>query len=691
MDKAARMEVDLEPPKKTFTKKCLNVATLDSYAESELADNGAWWDTWTVNPLVMSYNGPKLNVAEVRKVADEVSYPWKSKVREICSVMENGADLGIVGEGRWKTSGINTPNAIMDGEKLVDSLQASVLLGHMKGPLTEQEVSMLGEIKIIPMDTRPKPNGSIRIIINMSDPHTKVYDVDKKCMREAQLGDGVALSPNMGLRGWLDFEPCLMSTSEDFRMAMFDCGHRCRFCKSDWSHAYKHCPVRGEDWAMQCLQFGGRYFVETALTFGGCNSPSIYRMVASFVREVAEISVGFDPRHSVMVLDDLCSVGAEDSSLVDTFFQKYRELASRMDVELAPLDDPGKAFFPCSKGEILGLMYDSETWTWSIPLDKARRLLALLWKVLQNKGATSKDMMVLMGRLNHYMPVVEGKYERGFLYSKMRGLEFSPEEWVNLDNNACLQAWWWVCNIRMVMAVGSPLLDPREHFAVASLELCSDAAGGNSKQWKGCGAYCEEKDEFVQLKWPKFILEHKLYLGQRWGLKLTLLEGYAAFLGLLSWLPEVVKRGSVVLRVDNTGFVYAFQKGHSRDPYVYTLVKALRYVAEQLEFRVHVVHVSRRTSVGDQIVDHLSKGEDSKVRDLAPESVEVGIWSKCFLNWIKHPRVSCDFGRQIMVESESWKERVGRDFRADMRKVSQLLKWKKQVGEVGQKRKRGEE
>ena len=198
-----RMEVDLEPPKKAFTKKCLNVPTLDSYNEAVLAKNEAWWDTWTVNPLVMSYNGPKLNVDEIRKVADEVSYPWKSKVNEICSVMTNGADLGIVGEGRWKTSGVNTPNAVMDGEKLVDSLQASVGLGHMKGPLTEDEVSMLGDVKIIPMDTRPKPNGSIRIIINMSDPHTKVYDAELKCMREAKVGDGVALSPNMGLSRWL--------------------------------------------------------------------------------------------------------------------------------------------------------------------------------------------------------------------------------------------------------------------------------------------------------------------------------------------------------------------------------------------------------------------------------------------------------------------------------------------------------
>ena len=37
LDKAAVMKVDLEPPKKTFTKKCKNVETLESYSELELA------------------------------------------------------------------------------------------------------------------------------------------------------------------------------------------------------------------------------------------------------------------------------------------------------------------------------------------------------------------------------------------------------------------------------------------------------------------------------------------------------------------------------------------------------------------------------------------------------------------------------------------------------------------------------
>ena len=58
------------------------------------------------------------------------------------------------------------------------------------------------------------------------------------------------------------------------------------------------------------------------------------------------------------------------------------------------------------------------------------------------------------------------------------------------------------------------------------------------------------------------------------------------------------------------------------------------------------------------------------------------------LDWIGYPTVAWDLGRQIMLGSESWKGRVGRDYRADMKKVSQLLEWKKQGGKVGLKRRR---
>ena len=46
-----------------------------------------------------------------------------------------------------------------------------------------------------------------------------------------------------------------------------------------------------------------------------------------------------------------------------------------------------------------------------------------------------------------------------------------------------------------------------------------------------------------------------------------------------------------------------------------------------VEFKVHVIHVLRRSVVGDEIVDHLSKGEVLEVGRLRPGARESNI--KC--------------------------------------------------------------
>ena len=50
---------------------------------------------------------------------------------------------------------------------------------------------------------------------------------------------------------------------------------------------------------------------------------------------------------------------------------------------------------------------------------------------------------------------------------------------------------------------------------------------------------------------------------------------------------------------------------------------------------------------------------------------KLDIWSKCLINWIRQPRVMWVFGRQILLESECWRKKVGGDFMGGMRRVSQ--------------------
>ena len=675
MDVVAGWDREEEPPLKTFTKKCQNIPTRASYNEEEMALDEEFWSKWVKNPLINSKPGPRINPDIVWEIAQEVGYCWQTKVNEIVSIMIKGADLGISGEGRWPSIGKNSPNTEEFGERLVDALQASIILGHMCGPLTEEEVKSLGDIKIAPLDVRPKPNGGVRIIIDMSFPRYKTWEEGGK-WRTVQLGDGKVLSPNAGMEMWKEVEECTMSTDRDFRQALYYCGRNARMSKNDWAHAYKHVPVRREDWGMQVLKYGGKYFVEKALTFGGSNSPSIYRLMASFLKESVEMETGMDPQLNTMVLDDLCSVGREDDELLYNYFYKYRDWAERLGIELAGLDDPGKAFAPCTKGEILGLYYDTERWVWYMPEEKGKRLLAFMCDVLESRGATLADMMTLLGKLNHYMTLVQGRHERGFLYAAIKGME-DMKSWVKLDELAIMQLWWWVVNLRVVQYGGASLADPLEHNVAGALVLHSDAAGGGSNKWKGWGCYCPEKGEVVRGEWPNFILKDNLYKNEKWGSKLTLLEGYAALMAFVTWLPEVKRRGAVELRVDNIGFCYAWRKGHSRDLYIYTLTKAIRDIAKMTEIQVEVTHVLRRTDVGDEIVDNLSKNmlgkEEMQVRGL----VERPPGSSLLQKWIRQPSVLGAMGRGLVVEQNSGQLIPGRDFSKDMRGLRARLGWSK--------------
>ena len=58
-----------------------------------------FWEKWVKNPLENTQEGPRLNPQAIREVAEKANYEGASKVREITSIMEKGAKLGIEGEG----------------------------------------------------------------------------------------------------------------------------------------------------------------------------------------------------------------------------------------------------------------------------------------------------------------------------------------------------------------------------------------------------------------------------------------------------------------------------------------------------------------------------------------------------------------------------------------------------------------
>ena len=73
-----------------------------------------------------------------------------------------------------------------------------------------------------------------------------------------------------------------------------------------------------------------------------------------------------------------------------------------------------------------------------------------------------------------------------------------------------------------------------------------------------------------------YIIRHSLFKGDRWGKKLTLLEGFAAAAMLMFWAREAQLRGAEALMVDNIGFCFASQNGSSRDEMIWTVAKFIQ-------------------------------------------------------------------------------------------------------------------
>ena len=105
-------------------------------------------------------------------------------------------------------------------------------------------------------DSQVETNGRARLIMDLSYPH------------DTKLGKGQVCSPNEGMANFEEFEPLTMTSDIKWRRAMYRAGRPAEMVKADWDMAYKDVSVEWEDYHLQVLEFGGRFFVEKCLTFG---------------------------------------------------------------------------------------------------------------------------------------------------------------------------------------------------------------------------------------------------------------------------------------------------------------------------------------------------------------------------------------------------------------------------------------
>jgi hypothetical protein len=410
-------------------------------------------------------------------------------------------------------------------------------------------------------------------------------DLSSPHQDDVELGQGIPMSVNSGIQK-KDYIT-KMSSTRQWVKSLERAGVGARMSKADWQAAYKHLMVRPEDYRLQVFKFGEKFFIEIRLVFGAVSSPALFNDPARMAIIMAVMESGLDLKLVQQQLDDCCAAGRGEDGKLAAFTRIYRELCGRWGISLADVDvEKEKAFELETEGIVLGIGYDTISWSWWLPRDKLDWILIQLADLETAETVTNGEMMRLNGKLAHYHVLVPGgKWWRTPLLdlSDSGGRKSKVYE-VTEGAKECAR--WWFIRLMCMRQGPRRLADLRGGIPASAAKVYPDAAGVSvSDPRKGAGA-CLEDGSWSYLPWVGKIKNSDL------GRNLSLLEGVAALMGVVMGVVNYPGQ-PLAVQEDNQGFCFIFRAGNSRCRLCWTIAKAIEDVSKGAGVRVAIVKVGR--------------------------------------------------------------------------------------------------
>ena len=617
--------VVVAPVTKKVFKSALGLVQLEDYRQPAPAH---FWERFPRNLNMVGKSA--VNPAALEGLALVVGVTDQVAFELVCKDLREGADIGCRGEFREGSVSGNAPSAFEYPREISEAVAGWVQRGYAYGPVPAALVPVGAKINGIMC--RPKPNGSARVILNLSAPQGR------------SVNDGI--DPE-------NFKAVMGSTLRWLRI-LEKAGRGALMMKLDWADAYKHIHVRKEDVKLQFFEWLGMFFAELCLVFGAASSAGLYDRLAKVVLDLV-LRLSRFPRDMVcQFLDDVCAACPAGSPELAKFGEVYRQVAAEVGVRLAPLDDPSKAFLPTCTGVVLGVEYDTTNWTWRIPEEKLSRLLQQISMVMLARVVLQKEVWSLSGRILHYCPLVPtGRFNINYILQA--GAESKdPRAQVRVSPELRRQLAFWELMLKTTSGLAK-IPSVIATMPAWTIEAFTDAAGG-SLEGPGRGSGGVSDEWWFYLPWPRKINSGvRGQDGKKLSRKLSALELVGPLVVLAAGADRCRGR-PVRVWVDNAGSVKIWEKGYSmRCALCTTLVKASAAVAAALGCRFVVEKIRRCSTAGADMADALSKAQFGRCRQLAAMNswklqTEPARVPGTILRWLANPVKDDELGHRILKE-----------------------------------------
>ena len=572
----------------TFIPKFPNIPVLEDYGLATYPDE--YWNTWPFSKLsdykVSSWASPEILEEICKEAGVDTSHGLAAQV---ISDLKSGADIGAKGRSRLASTGPNTTEAIEHGDRVQDTLASFISMGVYTGPVKMEEVENMG-VKIHPINVKVKDNGPVRVITDASYPRSKDL---------ASEDDTIPAS----LNAFIDSKqfPTKMEGLPNFVEELWNQGRDARIMKADMEAAYKHIPVRVEDFPLQAIKWGDRVLFDQKLMFGTVSSAGIFDRFNMLLVILSVKLSGIEKEKVKRYLDDTFGTESKLGSKLSVFYNTYLDTCERVGVKMDKSGDPRKGQPPGTTATILGANFDTTSWTWSLSADKGAKILEAIDDILKGdacqrleKKKNLKQRQSLVGKLIHYSYLLpESKQHMTTL--------FQYSETGNAKDSAFRAdlTWWRTAIKRGVMGVPIPL--PADSVPGCKVEVFPDAAGPSKGSISRGLGWVVLPNLWAYSCWPGWltreseigptVIQHGFKI--RFTNKLSWMESLGP-LWAITGLGNQCTGRTLLVWVDNIGTVGAFNKGYStRCLFLNAVVSAAATVCKGLGTKLVVKHMPR--------------------------------------------------------------------------------------------------
>ena len=349
-------------------------------------------------------------------------------------------------------------------EYLSKELSHSRITGPFsRSKLPSVQISRFG---VIPKQHQPN---SWRLIIDLSHPNTK------------SVNDGI---PKV---------LCGLSyiTIEDAIHRITQLGPHTLLAKLNIKSAFRLLPVHPADRHLLGIEWRNSIYLDTCLPFGLRSAPKLFNILADLLEWMTSqrgVSV------CLHYLDDFLTMGPPASPICQNNLDTLKKTCEDLGVPLAMEKVEG----PATTLTFLGMEIDTDRMEIRLPEDKLQRIRQELITWLGKKKATKRQILSLVGLLQHVTKVVRcGKSFLSRLYAavaKVKELDFFT--WLNTELRSDLL--WW--HTFMETLNGLSLLRTESWKSPADHCIQTDASGN----W-GCGVFFE--GNWLQWQWPEELAD----------------------------------------------------------------------------------------------------------------------------------------------------------------------------------------